>query len=72
MSNSGGTRECPVCGTAFPATTGRSRPRIYCGDVCRRKAYHATEAEQARQRRAESATWSYDDLLAWVDRQDFA
>ena len=66
-----GTRECPVCGTTFPASTGRGRPRIYCGDVCRWKAGHEAAAEQARQQAAGRADWSYDDLLAWVEAQDF-
>jgi len=65
------SRECPVCGTAFPASTGRGRPRIYCSDRCRWKAGHQAAAEQARQRRREWAGWSFDDLLAWADGQDF-
>ena len=51
----------------FNASTGRGRPRIYCGDVCRWKAGH----EAARQRAAEQAHSTYDDLLAWADAQRF-
>ena len=65
------TRECRVCGTAFPASTGRGRPRIYCGDVCRWRAGHEAAAEQARQVAAERAEWTTDDLLAWMEAQDF-
>lgn len=25
---------CQFCGTAFPASTGRGRPRSYCGKTC--------------------------------------
>jgi hypothetical protein len=60
-----------VCGTPFPGSTGRGRPRIYCGDVCRWKAGHEAAAEQARQRGAERAEWSTEDLIAWLDTQQF-
>ena len=60
-----------MCGTRFPASTGRGRPRIYRGDQCRWKAGHQVAAEQARQRAAERAGWSLEDLLAWADSQDF-
>ena len=65
------SRECPVCGTPFPASTGRGRPRIYCGGKCRWRAAHIVEAEQRRQRRAERAEWTLDDLMRWVDTTDF-
>ena len=65
------TRECPVCGTAFPASTGRGQPRVYCGDACRGVNSHRAAAERARQRNAELAKWSIDDLLEWAERTDF-
>ena len=58
-----------MCGTAFPASTGRGRPRIYCGDVCQQKAGHQAAAQRARRRRAERAEWSLDDLMAWAATQ---
>jgi hypothetical protein len=64
-----GTRECPVCGTAFPASSGPGRPRVYCSDRCRKRAGHQVEAEQARRRRAERGEWSLDDLMAWAATQ---
>ncbi len=64
-------RQCAVCGAPFPASTGRGRPRIYCGDTCRWRAGHVAAAEQARQQAAERAEWSTDDLLAWAEAQDF-
>jgi hypothetical protein len=63
------TRECPVCGMPFPASTGRGRPRVYCNDRCRWRAGHEVEAEQARRVRAERAEWSTDDLIAWAERE---
>ena len=68
-----------MCGTAFPAATGRGRPRIYCGDVCRWRAGHVAAAEQARQRRAAQPEWpaddlpdqSFTDLIAWAETQQF-
>ena len=65
------TRHCPLCGTPFPASTGRGRPRVYCCDQCRWAAGHAVAREQARQRNAEWAAWSFDDLLTWVSSQEF-
>ena len=29
---------CPVCSSAVEATSGPGRPRVYCGDTCRRAA----------------------------------
>jgi hypothetical protein len=63
------TRECPVCSAPFPASSGPGRPRIYCSTSCRKRAGHEVEAVQARQRRAERADWSYEDLLAWAERE---
>jgi hypothetical protein len=60
-----------VCGTPFPGSTGRGRPRIYCGDVCRWKAGHEAAAERHAEQVAERADWPFDDLLAWADTQDF-
>jgi hypothetical protein len=65
------TRECPVCGTTFPASTGRGQPRVYCGDACRGVNSHRAAAERGRRRNGELAQWSTDDLLAWAERTDF-
>ena len=35
---------CPWCRTPVPAHTGRGRPRIWCGDQCRRDAHNARKA----------------------------
>ena len=59
-----------MCGTPSPASTGRVRPRIYCGEQCRWKAGHVAAA-QAGLRAAEWAGWSFDDLLAWLDARRF-
>ena len=65
------TRECPVCGSSFPVTASRGQPRVYCGDPCRGVASHRAAAERARQRNAELAKWSVDDLIRWAERTDF-
>jgi hypothetical protein len=39
--------------------------------VCRWRAGHEAAAEQARQVAAERAEWTTDDLLAWMEAQDF-
>ena len=60
-----------MCGTPSPASTGRVRPRIYCGEQCRWKAGHQADTRARHKLMAEQNRESYDDLLAWAGRQHF-
>lgn len=41
-------RRCGWCGTELPATSGLGRPRRYCGQACRQRAYeHRQLTERA-------------------------
>jgi hypothetical protein len=65
------TSRCPVCGSGFPASTGRGRPRIFCGNECRWASGHQAAAERRRQREAGWSAQTYEDLMAWAGSQDF-
>jgi hypothetical protein len=72
------SRQCPVCGAAFAASTGPGRPRVYCGDVCKWQAGHQDrdqERQRARERRrrqeAEWNGWTYAELMDWVASNPF-
>ena len=64
---------CPSCGADVEQTTGPGRPRIYCGETCRRTAEHRIRAlgrridktEIAlRELKAGSGFWSDDERRA--------
>lgn len=44
---------CPQCGTKVAAVR-IGRPRVYCGDVCKRMAEYELRRAQARLQRAET------------------
>ena len=69
--NSGGSRQCPVCGESFPVSTGPGRPQVYCTERCRWKAGHEADARARHALMAQRNRESFEDLLAWLDRQEF-
>ena len=70
-SDSGNSRECPVCGESFPVSTGPGRPQVYCSTKCRWRAGHEADARARHKLMAERNRESFEDLLAWVERQHF-
>jgi predicted nucleic acid-binding Zn ribbon protein len=44
---------CPVCGTHTPRTTRPGRPRVYCTNSCRQRAYRFRRARNIRLRRGD-------------------
>ena len=65
------TRECPVCGESFAVHPGPGRPQVYCTEKCRWKAGHQADTRARHKLMAEQNRQSYEDLLAWAERQDF-
>ena len=71
-------RQCPVCGTSFPVSTGRGRPRVYCTDECRwqagRDAGGSGGGQVSEASAREIGRWldrgrdlTGEELLAWMD-----
>jgi len=65
------SRECPVCGESFPVSTGPGRPQVYCSTKCRWRAGHEADTRARHKLMAERNRESFEDLLAWVERQQF-
>lgn len=67
MTKNAAAKRCGWCGRDIPAQEGRGRPRLYCRDVCRQRAY------ELRRRRQEGSL--ADDEIAisvtqWRRAQD--